>query len=161
MKFRSTDEMHEFSFDDSVIQELQIQEGRIVFTFNGALVRAKNSQNARFQDMYCNTIVLQLEGAAVARLVKEGMKYYDADGNLQKEIPDEDVPAPAQPEILRRLGKGTVFTAVEDKMEEGYAYEFGIDVPRMEDGEEVDTYWLCIRFRHSVAMWDRYASPAE
>ena len=161
MKFRSTDEMNEFSFENSIIEELQIQDGLITFTFNGATVKAKNSQNARFQDMYWGTIVLQLKGARIARLVKEGMKYYDADGNLQKEVPDEDVPAPAEPEVLRRLGKGTVFTTVEDEVEEGYAYEFGIDVPQTDDEEEVDTFWLCVLFEQSVATWDRYCSPAE
>ena len=111
--------------------------------------------------MYCGEIALQLKNAEVARLVKEGMKYYDADGNLQSEIPDEDVPAPAQAAVLKRLAKGTVFTVVHDDVKEGYAAEFGIDVPKEDDAEEIDTFWLCVTYEKSVAGWDRYCNPAE
>lgn len=161
MKFKSVDEMNQFSFEDSEIKELKIEEGRIRFTFNGAMVRAKNSQNGRYQDMYCGEIILQLENAEIARVVKEGMKYYDANGELLREVPDEDVPVPVQQSVFRRCANGKIFTTVEDEVKEGYAYEFGIDVPREGEEEEVDTYWLCILFQRSIAMWDRYCSPAE
>ncbi|MCH5252791.1 MAG: hypothetical protein J1F22_07435 [Lachnospiraceae bacterium] len=161
MKFKAVDEIHQFSFEDSEIQELKIEGEKVEFTFNGATVKAGNSQNGRYQNMYCGTIILQLENATIARIVKEGMKYYDANGALLSEVPDEDVPAPAKGNVLERCKKGTVFTAVEDKVAEGYAYEFGIDVPGEEDEEEVDTFWLCIVFEHSVAMWDKYVSPTE
>ena len=130
MKFQCVNELDQLSFDDAGIGSFHVEEKKIEFTFQGALVKAKNSQNARYQDMYCGEIVLQLENAEIARLVKEGMKYYDADGNLQREIPDEDVPAPAQAAVLKRLAKGTVFTVVHDDVKEGYAAEFGIDVPK-------------------------------
>jgi hypothetical protein len=161
MKFQARDEMNQFSFDGAKILALQMQDGKISFTLDGALVKKENSQNARFQDMYCGEITLLLEDAKMVRLVKEGMKYYDADGNLKKVIPNEDVPAPAQQNVLERLKAGTVFTTVEDETEEGYIYEFGIDVPQLEDEEEVDTFWFCVVFRHAAAMWDRYCSPAE
>ena len=161
MKFQCVNELDQLSFDDAGIGSFRVEEKKIEFTFQGALVKAKNSQNARYQDMYCGEIVLQLENAEIARLVKEGMKYYDADGNLQSEIPDEDVPAPAQDAVLKRLAKGTVFTVVHDDVKEGYAAEFGIDVPKEDDAEEIDTFWLCVTYEKSVAGWDRYCSPAE
>ena len=49
--------------------------------------------------------------------VKEGMKYYDADGNLQREIPDEDVPEPAVESVVSRFEKGTVFTVVPGEID--------------------------------------------
>lgn len=161
MKFKSVNEINQFSFDDSEVKELKIENRRIRFTLNGAMVKAKNSQNARYQDMYCGEIILQLENAETARIVKEGMKYFDADGKLIEEVPDEDVPEPEWQEVFRRCVGGKIFTAVEDEVKEGYAYEFGIDIPGEEDEEEVDTYWLCLLFEQSVAMWDRYSSPAE
>lgn len=161
VKFKSVNELHQFSFDDSEIQELKFENGRMEMTLNGAMVKAKNSQNARYQDMYCGTIQIRLEKVTIARLMKEGMKYYDANGELQREIPDEDIPAPAQEKVLARLAKGMVFTTVEDRVDHGYAWEFGIDVPKEEDEEEVDTFWLCVLFEGSVVQWDRYCSPAE
>lgn len=161
MKFESVDELRQFSFDDSEIRGLKLQDGQAELTLGGAMVRAGNSQNARYQDMYCGEMVLRFENARIARLMKEGMKYYDADGNLQKEIPDEDVPAPAQPAVLRRLAAGKIFTMVEDGVDNGYACEFGIDVPQEQDEEREDTFWLCFYFDHVIAMWDRYCSPAE
>ena len=157
MRFQAVDEMSQFSFDDSVITELKAAAGGLEITCAGAVVRAGNSQNKRFQDMPCGEIVLKLEHVRIARLMKEGMKYYDADGTLQREIPDEDVPVPAQDAVLRRLSRGTVFTVLEH----GCACEFGIDVPREEDEEEVDTFWLCLTFDRSTAMWDRYCAPEE
>ena len=160
MKFRSVNEIEELSFDNAAILKFLLSDGTMEFTFSGALVRAGNSQNSRFQDMYCGETELRLENARIARLVKEGMKYYDADGNLQREVPDEDVPAPAVDGVLKRIGKGTVFTTVIDSAESGYACEFGIDVPREDDEEDVDTFWLCVLFDRSVAEWDRYQGPA-
>lgn len=159
MKFQCKDEIHHLGFDDSVILGLKCEDQLLEFTFQGATVKAGNSQNERYQDMFCGEIILQLKNARIARLVKEGMKYYDADGRLQREVPDEDVPAPAQQTVLKRLAKGKIFTLVEDKVPQGYAYEFGIDVPREEDEEEIDTFWLCVTFDESVACWDRYCGP--
>lgn len=161
MKFQAVDELGQFSFDDSGIRQLKIAGGQAEFTLEGAVVRAGNSQNARFQDMYSGELILQLENAELARLMKEGMKYYDADGKLVREVPDEDVPVPAQPAVLSRLSSGKIFTVVMDDVAEGYACEFGIDVPQEQDEEETDTFWLCLTFDHSTAMWDRYCSPSE
>lgn len=133
----------------------------MTFTFGGATVKARNSQNGRFQDMYCGEITLTLLQAQMKRLVKEGMKYYDADGNLQREIPDEDVPEPAVESVVSRFEKGTVFTVVPGEIDGRKSAEFGIDVPQEEDEEEVDTYWFCVVFEKSEASWDRYCSPAE
>lgn len=161
MKFRCTNEMEQLCFDDSEILELKLEERQMEFTFNGAMIKAGNSQNARFQDMYSNTIVLQLENVEIVRIMKEGMKYYDANGVLQKEIPNEDVPAPAQTAVIKRLAKGKVFTVVTAAKESGFAYEFGIDVPQEDDEEEVDTFWLCVTCEKTIAKWERYSSPAE
>ncbi len=161
MKFQACDEMENFSFDDSAIEELRAEGDEVTFTFRGAVVRADNSQNSRYQDMYCGTIVLRLMGAKIARFIKEGYKYFDADGTLLEQVPDEDVPEPARAAVIGRCAGGTVFTVVKEEVEEGSAFSFGIDVPKEEDEEEVDTYWLCIIFEHSEAMWDRYCNPVE
>lgn len=161
MKFKCVNEMEQLSFDDSEVLEFKIENKRMLFSFNGATIKAKNSQNGRFQDMYCGEIVLQLQNADIVRLMKEGMKYYDANGNLQKEIPDEDIPVLAQPSVLKRLSKGKIFTVVTDTVTSGYAYEFGIDVPQENDEEEIDTFWLCVTCDETIAMWDRYCSPAD
>lgn len=161
MKFKCINEMDQLSFDNSELLDFKIEEKTIAFTFNGATVKAKNSQNGRFQDMFCGEIILQMKNAEIARLVKEGMKYYNADGELLKEIPDTDIPVLERPKLLQRLSKGKVFTVVTDSVTSGYAYEFGIDLPREEDEEEVDTFWLCITCDETQAMWERYSGPAE
>ena len=117
MKFRCVDEFEQLSFDDSPIVSFQMSEDEVTFTFGGATIKAGNSQNGRFQDMYCGEITLTLLQAQMKRLVKEGMKYYDADGNLQREIPDEDVPEPAVESVVSRFEKGTVFTVVLDEID--------------------------------------------
>lgn len=161
MKFKCINEMEHLSFDDSQISEFKIDNEKIQFTFNGATIKAKNSQNGRYEDMYCGELILRLQNAEIDRMVKEGLKYYDADGKLVKEIPDEDVPIPAQAAALLRIGSGKVFTVVPAEVEKGYGYEFGIDVPQEQDEEEVDTFWLCITCDGTLAMWDRYCSPAD
>lgn len=161
MKFQCKDEINQLDFDDSEILNVTCENNQLEFTLQGATVKAGNTQNGRYQDMYCGEIVLQLKNAKIARLVKEGMKYYDADGNLLNQVPDEDVPAPAHSSVLKRIAKGKIFTTVEDQVPDGYAYEFCVDVPQLEDEEEVDTFWLCVTFDESLACWDHYCSPVE
>ena len=158
-KFQAVNEIQNFSFDSSEILELKVGSDSVTFLLNGAVVKKENSQNSRFQDVYCAKLFLQLKEAKLLRLVKEGYKYYDADGNLMEEKPNEDVPVLEQNSVLARCSTGTIFTTVEDEAGTGKIYEFGIDVPKIEDEEEVDTYWLCIQFEESVAGWDKYLGP--
>ena len=161
MKFQCIDEMSQISLDGAVIRQLTKEEGVIEFTFDGATIKDRNSQNGRFQDMYCGEMVLKLFDSTIVRIVKEGYKYYDADGNLKEEVPNREVPAPEQDHVWKRLHEGTVFTTVEASVAEGYGYEIGIDVPKEEDEEEVDTFWLCVTFGRSEAGWNRYLGPVE
>ena len=57
-----------------IAAKMQMSEDEVTFTFGGATVKAGNSQNGRFQDMYCGEITLTLLQAQMKRLVKEGMK---------------------------------------------------------------------------------------
>jgi len=161
MKFNAKDELKQISFEDSEILDFYMDHEKVEFRFNGATIKAGNSQNARFQDVYCGEIKLALEGAKLARLVKEGMKYYDPDGKLLEEIPDQDMEKEDQDQVLARLKEGKVFTTVEAPVKEGQGIEWGIDLPKKEDPEEVDTYWLCFTYQSSHASWDRYCGPAE
>ena len=49
MKFKCINEMEQICFDDSEISEFRLQERQMEFTFNGATIKAGNSQNARDQ----------------------------------------------------------------------------------------------------------------
>ena len=111
--------------------------------------------------MFCGEITLWLHQAKLVKIVKEGMKYYDANGVLQEEIPNEDVPVPAQDAVLARVAGGTVFTTVEAQVSQGKGLELGIDIPKEEDPEEVDTYWLCLVYEEEEAGWERYCSPVD
>ncbi len=161
MKFRCENEMDQISFEDSQICELAVRGDTVEFAFDGARILAGNSRNGRFEDMYCGAIRLQLQGAKIERIVKEGFKRYDANGALQQEVADRDVPVMEQPGVLERCAKGRVFTVVSSPVESGYGYEFGIDVQTPEDEEETDTFWLCIICQTTVAQWERYCNPAE
>ncbi len=158
MKFKTAGELQNFSFDDAVIRELTVDEGQITFLFEGAIVKAGNSQNTRMQDMYCGEICLQLQNAHILKIIKEGYKYYDANDQLQEEVPNEEVPAPAQASVLERCGSGTLFTIVREQDDDA-VYGFGIDVPQKEDEDEIDTYWLCLKFQQDQEQWDRFQTP--
>ena len=96
MKFHCKNELSLLSFDEAVVKEFKIEKDTIQMQFSGGVVKADNSQNGRFQDMFCGEITLWLHQAKLVKIVKEGMKYYDANGVLQEEIPNEDVPVPAR-----------------------------------------------------------------
>ena len=103
MKFRCVDEFEQLSFDDSPIVSFQMSTDEVTFTFGGATIKAGNSQNGRFQDMYCGEITLTLLQAQMKRLVKDGMKYYDADGTLlNKYIPGLAVRADSSYENINK-----------------------------------------------------------
>lgn len=130
MKFHCKNELSLLSFDEAVVKEFKIEKDTIQMQFSGGVVKADNSQNGRFQDMFCGEITLWLHQAKLVKIVKEGMKYYDANGVLQEEIPNEDVPVPAQDAVLARVAGGTVFTTVEAQVSQGKGLELGIDIPR-------------------------------
>ena len=84
MKFHCKNELSLLSFDEAVVKEFKIEKDTIQMQFSGGVVKADNSQNGRFQDMFCGEITLWLHQAKLVKIVKEGMKYYDADGNVQR-----------------------------------------------------------------------------
>ena len=63
MKFRCVDEFEQLSFDDSPIVSFQMSEDEVTFTFGGATIKAGNSQNGRFQDMYWGNNAYTFTGA--------------------------------------------------------------------------------------------------
>lgn len=146
MKFHCKNELSLLSFDEAVVKEFKIEKDTIQMQFSGGVVKADNSQNGRFQDMFCGEITLWLHQAKLVKIVKEGMKYYDANGVLQEEIPNEDVPVPAQDAVLARVAGGTVFTTVEAQVSQGKGLELGIDTPR----KRIRKKWILTGFAWSM-----------
>lgn len=74
MKFHCKNELSLLSFDEAVVKEFKIEKDTIQMQFSGGVVKADNSQNGRFQDMFCGEITLWLHQAKLVKIVKEGMK---------------------------------------------------------------------------------------
>ena len=58
MKFKSTVEFMTFDFNDSLMKTIKITNDQLMFGAEGVIVKANNSNNQRFEDMF--TVYLEM-----------------------------------------------------------------------------------------------------
>lgn len=156
MKFKVVDQLDKFGFRDAELSAFDIHDGSLRMVMGGAVSRYNNPCNERYQDWYIAEAYVRFEQVQIQQCYKEGMKYYDADNVLQKEIPDMPIGAEDYESIWKLLKDGTVFVLVEKEMEqERYCVEAAIDV---ETEDVSDTYWITFTYERVIIEWDRYAN---
>ncbi len=155
-KFCSINEPDKISLNDTQMVSLKMQQDRMVVVVEGAIIKNGNSQNARFEDMYCMELEYILDGVCVHDFSKQGFKYYDADGRLLSEEPDVPVDSLAQQGILSKVAGAYVF-ALESMGDGSQLLIFDIED---EDGD-VTTYQISFTFKTCKAQWDRYSGPVN
>ena len=60
MKFRSVDEFDTFQFKDATVSSIKFTENQLIIEAEGVIVKSDNSNNTRFEDMYCVLLELKL-----------------------------------------------------------------------------------------------------
>ena len=155
-KFCSINESDKISINDMQLVSLKLQQDQMVIVTEGAMIKNGNSQNVRFEDMYCMELEYILDGVRVLDFSKQGFKYYDADGRLLSEEPDEPLDVLTQHSVLSQTAGAYVFAF--EKMEDGsHILIFDIE----DEDADVTTYQIVCTFESCRAGWNRYSGPVN
>ncbi|MBR5993231.1 MAG: hypothetical protein IK018_05460 [Lachnospiraceae bacterium] len=149
--FKSIDETDKFSYEDCVLTGIEKAEDGLIMDVEALIVRENNSQNTNFTESYAGPTAIKFVDGKITDIVKAGFKYYDADGRLIKEVPDEPVVKP-QWESLIKTFDGNYLPAL-DKGDGRYTVEIEMSE---DDGTQGNSYLLNIEASGVVITWDRY-----
>ena len=153
MKFKSVNELQNFSFRDCTITRFEILKdpALVRMELEALIVEPRNSQNTHFTQSYAGTVYLRMTEASVLSGVKVGYRLYSADGKLLSETPD----VPLTAEEIAALPASF----------EG-AFLPGIEITEENNDEQYDTlptqsYELTVRFRDVILEWDFFMNKVE
>ena len=155
-KFCSINEPDKISLNDTQIVSLKMHQDQMVIVVEGAIIKSGNSQNARFEDMYCMELEYILDGVCVQDFSQQGFKYYDADGRLLSEEPDIPLDELARYSILSKAQGAYVF-ALETMADGRWLLIFDIE----DEEGDMTTYQILFTFISCKAQWDRYSGPVN
>lgn len=172
MSFCSVNELPKFSFEDCVVAKAYLTGGQVRFSLEAVRVKPDNSQNTHYTESYADTADLDLKGAEIVSLVKEGWRMYNADGVLEDEVPDEPVPADLYRSVAERLAGAYLFSVKELPAGDVPGDDAGAArrtaVLRFEIPSEVEfdtspteSYELTVSFTDSYLRWERYLNKVQ
>ncbi|MBP5661181.1 MAG: hypothetical protein J6X08_07625 [Lachnospiraceae bacterium] len=149
--FKSIDEIDKFSYEDCVLTGMEWAEDGLLFEVEALIVRENNSQNSNFTESYAGPAVIKLVDGRITDVIKTGFKYYDADGQLLKTVPDE-AESPLVWESLFKTFPGNYLPSLE-AVDDGYIIEIEMSE---EDGTQGNSYLLKIEASSVIVTWDKY-----
>lgn len=149
--FKSINETDKFRYDDCVINEMVIDDIGISLSVDALIVRGDNSQNSNYTDSYAGTTKIEMEGAQIIKVVKDGYKVYDANDVLLKEIPDVQMDINAEKWNIKFAGQ--YLTGIR-KAEDETVFEIEMND---EEGFGVgDSFSVYIKCGDICISWEKY-----
>ena len=149
--FKSIDEIDKFSYEDCVLTGMEWAEDGLLFEVEALIVRENNSQNSNFTESYAGPAVIKLVDGRITDVIKTGFKYYDADGQLLKTVPDE-AESPLVWESLFKTFPGNYLPSLE-AVDDGYIIEIEMSE---EEGTKGNSYLLKLEASSVIVTWDKY-----
>ena len=162
MKYVSVNEIDKFRYDDSVIAELTVDSKSINVELEALIVCKSNSQNSNYTESYAGTTVARFAGGTILGAIKDGFRYYNADGVLQKEVPDEKLDEKETEELIKRC-PGAFLSGIEKTEEkDGLIYET-LDREDIDETENTmaDSYQIMIEYEKAVFEWEHYMNRVQ
>lgn len=156
MKFRTVNDLNTISINEMKLISMELTQQSLVLKLEGAVVKADNSNNNRYEDVYCADMVLVFKGLKLLSFCCAGFKYYDADGRLINEVPGR----PLEDKDIQKavdIKNGAWVFSLECFDPENQIYRLIYDV----EDEETKTYEAEFTFLESTASWERFAGPVE
>lgn len=145
MGYRTVDELEHFNFSDAEIYSITQYRNQLIYQLGYVTILGNNSCNRDIREMGTNELTLKLQNVTNLRIVLEGYKLYDADGNLKESCEDEEIPETRYNEIFKELENSTIY-ALEQRERE---YCFFVDT-------EERTYTMVVEAEHNVQEWERF-----
>lgn len=161
MKYKSVNEIEKFSFEDCVINKFEVADDIICLELEALRVMPDNSQNTNYTESYARTTTARFLGGKIIGGVKEGYRYYNANDELIKEMPDEPLEEKELLELIKSCGGAYLFSMTKkDEVEGLYSYSMGIEFAD-EDNVMADSYQLELVFEKAVFEWDFYMNRVQ
>lgn len=161
MQYKSINEIEKFSFEDCVISKFEVMDDMLDLELEALIVKPDNSQNTNYTESYAGTTTVRLKGGKILAGVKDGYKYYNANDELIKEIPDESL---TEEQILKlaKTCKGAYLFSMEKKEERENAYFYSIGIEFADEKNTMaDSYQLEVVFEKAVFEWDFYMNRVQ
>ncbi len=146
MNYKTIDEMVNFDFTETYIQDMQVTSGFFHIILDGVRIKPENSCNRDIREMRANNLLFKIEEAEIQSLVKEGYKVFDANGNLREAFEDVVVSEQEQLVVMKEFADGNLYSLEKQNGN----YIFTIDAP------DEHTYCLTVSGSHDVEEWDRF-----
>lgn len=89
MMYTTVNECEHFDFTTAQVESMRKQGETLVIELASVTILPENSCNRDIRKMGAPFLALSFSDSRISDLVKEGVKVYDADGNLTQTIPDE------------------------------------------------------------------------
>ncbi len=157
--YRSVDEIDRLDFKDCSITDAIIDEEGIRFELEALIIKANNSQNENYTDSYAGETRMKLVRGRIDSIVREGYRYYNADNELIREVPDETIDADTVKD-LAALFTGSYLAGME-VTEPGKCYLFIETVAEDDYMSASDSYRFTISYDSAVFTWTRYLNRVQ
>lgn len=154
MKYKCVNELDKFIFRDAQVKKCEYSPEQLTVEAVGVVAKYDNSCNETLTERYIDAACMRLKNPVITKFFLEGAKYYDANGVLQEEVPDHNIPAGDYGETFRVLGGGRIFvlTPKEAAQEGKLCCELAVDVGE----EDTDTYWVEVEFDKAIVEWNNF-----
>lgn len=157
MRFNSINEIDKFRFDDCVLKECSIDESGITLMVEALIVKADNSQNSNYTESYAGEAAINMPGAKVSGLIRDGYRKYDADDNLIEQVEDESLPVNAL--NFKEMFNNQYLTDIS-ALKEG-EYRIGFEIADEDPTAITDSYTMVVQCESISVSWDRYMNRVQ
>lgn len=150
MRFYTENEVETFDFGEAHISEIRFGLGPFYMLVDNVKILEQNSCNRDVRTMRTNGLTFRIIDPQIVAVTEEGCKIYNADGVLQKEVPDRTVSPEEYANLCKELEEAVIY-----KLEKtGDSYRISIDAEEHE-------YTMEIKGSGDSEEWDRFMNLAE
>lgn len=150
MGFFTENEVETFDFGEAHIGEIRFGLGPFYMLLDNVKILETNSCNRDVRTMRTNGLTLRITDPQIVAVIEEGCKIYNADGVLQREVPDRTVETEEYVKLCEQLEEAVIY----ELKKEGSTYCISID------GEE-HGYTLKVTGSGDSEEWERFMNLAE
>ena len=122
--------------------------GGFQFTLDNVTIEPDNSKNRDIRQMRANELYVTIQDAEIERLVEEGYKVYNANGQLMEQYEDRDIASKNYNEILKSLTDGESCIYALEKKDDVYIFTI--------DASSERTYVLYMKGTRDIEQWNRF-----